>query len=48
MYEGSSKEEPISVNDIYVHTYMHGGMDGWKGWEVWKYMFHWHEGKFIF
>ena len=31
VYEGSSKEEPISVNDIYVHTYMHRGMDGWNG-----------------
>ena len=27
----SKEEEPISVNDIYVHTYMHGGMDGWNG-----------------
>lgn len=31
-YEGSStEEEPISVKDIYVHTYMNGGMDGWNG-----------------
>lgn len=31
-YEGSStEEEPISVKDIYVRTYMNGGMDGWNG-----------------
>lgn len=31
-YEGSStEEEPISVKDIYVHTYMNGGMHGWNG-----------------